>query len=187
MATYAGVNRGGSPGRACALYASGDGGARWTFRATMGEVPGLLLGEPALVRTATGRLVTVMRNDRGAEYYQAISDDDGHTWSAASPTGIPGRNNPASLLLLPDGALLCIYGSRYDTRGIYTVASYDDGLTWDVAHRRVVRDDFPNWDCGYPSSVLLPDGRVLATYYFCMFDRYFIAGSFFHWEAAVRQ
>jgi hypothetical protein len=64
-------------------------------------------------------------------------------------------------------------------RGIYVVASDDDGETWDVANRRVIRDDSPSWDIGYPSLVLLPDGRVLAVYCFNLFERYFIAGRFF--------
>ena len=55
-------------------------------------------------------------------------------------------------------------------------------IYWDMTHRRVIRDDFPNRDVGYPSTVLLPDGRVLALYYFSMFDRFFIAGSAFTWE-----
>lgn len=68
---------------------------------------------------------------------------------------------------------------------MYVVASYDNGETWDMANRKVIRDDFPNWDIGYPSSVLMPDGRVFAVYYFNMFDRYFIAGSTFRWERPV--
>jgi hypothetical protein len=123
-----------------------------------------------------------MRNEQGPMYLQALSDDDGRTWSPPIPSGIPGRANPASLLPLQDGTVLCIYGSRHDVRGIYVVASYDDGVTWDMSNRRVIRDDFPNFDIGYPSSVLLLDGRVLVVYYFTMFERYFIAGSFFHWE-----
>ena len=83
--------------------------------------------------------------------------------------------------LLPDGTVLCVYGSRQDPSGIYVVASYDEGDTWDIDHRRVIRDDFPNMDIGYPSTVVVPDGRVLAAYYFNLFGRFFIAGSFFRW------
>ncbi len=166
----------------CSMHESDDAGHRWHYLATVGDLPGVALDEPALVRTTSGRLIYLMRNETGPLYYQAISDDEGHTWTMATPTPIPGHRNPASLVTLLDGTVLCVYGSREDPSGIYVVASYDEGETWDIAHRRVIRDDFPNFDCTYTSSVLLPDGRVLVVYYFNMFDRYVVAGSFFRWQ-----
>lgn len=183
MATYFTRTPEGEAIRGCALYRSEDRGQTWRYASTMASVPGMAFGEPALTRTKSGRLIGMLRNETTPEYYQVISADEGQTWSQPAPSGIPGLANPASLLPLPDGTILCIYGSRRGVRGMYVVASYDDGETWDITHRRVIRDDFPNFDIGYPSSVLLPDGRVLATYYFNMFECYFIAGSFFRWEA----
>ena len=148
----------------------------------MGDVEGVSLSEPALVQARSGRLIGLMRNETGPTYHQVVSDDEGRTWSDAAPTPIPGRANPASVVLLPDGTILCVHGSREDPSGIYVVASDDEGATWDMAHRRVIRDGFPNFDIGYPSTVLLPDGRVLTAYYFNMFDQFFIVGSAFTWE-----
>jgi hypothetical protein len=182
MATYFTTRFAGPPHRGCALYQSNDQGLNWRYRATITDVPGVALGEPALARTTSSRLLALLRNDTAPLYYQASSDDEGYTWSQAAPCGIPGIANPACLLPLPAGPVLCSYGSRRDVKGLYVVASYDDGATGDMPHRRVIRDDLPNWDLGYPSSVLLPDGRILVVYYFNMFERYFIAGSFFRWE-----
>lgn len=182
MATYFTQTPDANTLRGCALYRSDDRGATWHYASTMAGVPGLAFGEPALIRTGSGRLLGLLRIDTLPEYYQVFSEDDGRTWSEPVPSGIPGLANPASLLLLPDGTILCIHGSRRGVRGMYVVASYDDGETWDMANRKVIRDDLPNMDLGYPSSILLPDGRVFATYYFNMFERYFIAGSFFRWE-----
>ena len=148
----------------------------------MADVPGVRLSEPALVRMPSGRLVGMLRNETTPTYYQVISDDGGQTWTSPAPSPIPGFRNPASLRALPDGTLLCVHGSREDPSGIYVVASYDEGETWDMAHRRVIRDDSPNMDCGYPSTIVMPDGRVLTVYYFNMFQRYYIVGSFFRWE-----
>lgn len=182
MATYF-VERGEPPvRRGCALYKSTDRGVTWSHVSVMADIPGVFLNEPALIRTVTGRLIGMLRRESGPTYYQVLSDDDGETWTEPVSSEIPARANPASLVSLPDGAVLCIYGSRHDVRGMYVVASYDNGESWDMEHRKVIRDDFPNWDIGYPSSVLLPDGRVLAVYYFNMFERYFIAGSIFRWE-----
>jgi hypothetical protein len=165
-----------------AVFCSDDKGRTWRYLSTVADVPGVRLSEPALIETRTGRLVCIMRNEDDALYYQANSDDSGETWTPAMPTPIPGHHNPASLVSLADGTVLCVYGSRGDPSGIYVVASYDDGATWDIAGRRVLRDDFPNLDACYPSTALMPDGRVFTVYYFNMFGRFFIAGSFFRWD-----
>jgi len=166
----------------CAIFCSDDKGQRWRYLATVADIPGVRLSEPALERTASGRLICLMRNESGPEYYQSNSGDGGETWTPARPTGIPGHIVPCSLVTLRDGTVLCVYGSREDPCGLYAVASYDDGESWHMAGRRVIRDDFQNTDCGYPSTLLMPDGRVFTVYYFNMFGRFFIGGSFFRWE-----
>jgi hypothetical protein len=164
------------------LFCSEDGGYEWRLLSTIGEPEGVTLVEPALGVTSTGRLISIMRNDVGDQFFQAISDDAGDSWSPAKQCGIPGRSNPASLLTLEDGTVLCIHGARLDPGGLYVVASTDDGATWDLDGRRIIRDDFSNWDYGYPSTVQMPDGRIFVTYYFNMFKRFFIVGSFFQWR-----
>lgn len=179
-----------------AIYCSDDQGVSWRYLSTVADIADKRLGEPALIETHSGRLICMMRDEDGATYYQSLSDDGGATWSPARPSSVPGMSNPASLLTLPDGTVLCIYGARPreampyaprdDFGGLYVVASYDDGEAWDMAHARVLRDDFMNMDIGYPSSVVIPDGRVFVAYYFNMFGRFFIAGSFFRWEGPTR-
>jgi sialidase-1 len=185
----------GSPERyACHVLASDDMVLTWRELAIVGDVPDVSLDEPALERTKSGRLVMMMRNNTGAEYYRSFSDDDGLTWTAAVPSGVPGHSNPASLLALPDDTVLCVCAQRggmpddglnharsSDPSAMYVVASYNDGETWDMAGRRVIRDDLPNFDMSYPSTVLLPDGRIFTVYYYNMFGRFFIAGDFFRW------
>jgi hypothetical protein len=165
-------------------YSSDDRGETWRYLSTIGDVQRGVLLEPALVCSSTGRLISLMRAGRGTgdEYAQANSDDAGETWTPIRPSGIPGRGNPASMLSLEDGRILCVYGSRGDPGGIYAVDSDDNGETWNMDRRRVVRDDFPNWDCCYPSTVRLPDGRIFVAYYFNMFERFFIGGSTFEWK-----
>ena len=41
--------------------------------------------------------------------------------------------------------------------------SRDEGTTWDADY--VLRDDGPDADLGYPSSVELTDGQILTAYY----------------------
>jgi hypothetical protein len=182
MACYVSNVDGYKSDTASILFCSEDGGDEWRYLSTIGDIEGVGLAEPALVVTSTGRLISIMRNDVGDQFFQAISDDAGDSWSPAKPCGIPGRGNPASLLTLEDGTVLCVHGARQDPAGMYVVASKDDGVTWDLDGRRIIRDDFSNWDCCYPSTVLMPDGRIFTTFYFNMFERFFILGSFFEWR-----
>ena len=173
-----------SDGRVMAfVHSSDDQGHTWRHLSTMGDVRGVELDEPTLIQTRSGRVVCMMRNNTGPEYYQALSEDGGETWTPARPSSSPWSRHalqPGAACERPRSfASTCLVS---DPSGIYVVASHDEGETWDMAHRRVIRDDFPNFDVGYPSTVLLPDDRVLTVYYFNMFHRFFIVGSFFRWD-----
>lgn len=187
MATYATKSAGAADkvDIGAAIFCSDDKGKTFNYLSTLADLPGLSVSEPALIRTTAGLLVCILRNDNGPgkPYYQTTSSDSGATWTAPEVTTVPGYYTPACFVEAPDGTLLCIHGSREDPAGIYIVPSEDGGLTWDMARRRVVRDDFPpNLDTGYPSAVVTPDGRIMVTYYFNMFGRYVVGGSLFRWE-----
>jgi hypothetical protein len=62
--------------------------------------------------------------------------------------------------------------------GIRACFSTDNGETFDVSHEVQLRNDFFNWDVGYPESLQLPDGRVLTVYYGNLFNEYFLGGTF---------
>ena len=81
-----------------------------------------------------------------------------------------------------DGRLLCTYGYRPgrhgDPGGIRATVSRDGGRSWDIDQEVRLRSDFLNMDIGYPESLQLPDGSVLTVYYFNLFGRFFIGGTF---------
>ena len=56
-----------------------------------------------------------------------------------------------------------MYGYRGQPPGQRAIISRDDGGTWQAPI--VLRDDGPDADLGYPSSVELPDGTLLTVYY----------------------
>jgi len=66
---------------------------------------------------------------------------------------------------LKNGDLLLTFGERNAPRGAVAMLSHDDGKTWDPKTRMVLGDDAPLYDCGYSSSVQLPDGRIVTVYY----------------------
>ncbi len=165
------------------MVRSTDQGKTWKFLSTIASDPGGKLGgfmEPGIVRTKTGRIVAGLRNHGPDQaIWMTHSDDDGKTWSPVQKTEMIGH--PTDLIQLSDGRLMATYGIRTPhTRptGVRACFSADNGVTWDVATEVQLRNDFGNWDVGYPESLELADGRVLTVYYYNQLGKYFIGGTF---------
>jgi hypothetical protein len=144
-----------------------DGGRTWQFLSFIGPEPVGYAIMPSTVRTSPTELVTTIRRlDPPKSWIDAYgSQDDGRSWSFLStPAPDTGEGNPPSLLRLPDGRLCLIYGVRARPCGIHARLSRDGGKTW--GEDIVLRDDGGSTDVGYPRSVLRPDGKVVAVYYF---------------------
>src|SRR5262245_888851 len=142
------------------LYRSADHGKTWRRYATPG--PGRF-NETALVRLASGKLLAALRTRGAAEVWLAASADDGKTWSEPRKL-TPARVHPADLVLLPDRRVLLVTGYRVGPFGVRGLVGDRDG-TFDWGRRFVLVNDAVNADCGYPSSVVLKDGRVLTVSY----------------------
>jgi len=169
--------------RTAVMLRSADKGATWTYLSTMATDPGGKLGgftEPGLVRTRTGRLVAALRNE-GPDHaiYTTYSDDGGKTWVPVRRMGTYGH--PVDLIQLSDGRLLASYGIRprlhAEPGGIRAAFSRDNGASWDAAGEVQLRNDFLNMDIGYPESIELDDGRILTVYYYNLFQRFFLGGT----------
>ena len=169
--------------RSAVMIRSTDHGKSWKYHATMASDPGGKLGgfmEPGIVRTNTGRIVTGLRNHATDHaIHVTYSDDDGKTWVPVKKTAMIGH--PVDLIQLKDGRLMATYGirpGRHTTPGgIRACFSSDNGETWDIRTEVPIRNDFPNWDIGYPESLQLTDGRVLTVYYYNLFGKYYVGGS----------
>ncbi len=158
--------RDGKEGRPFAARTS-DGGRSWSFLGFIGPEPSGYAIMPATVRVGPAELVTTIRRKDGPRNWidAYASRDDGRSWSLLStPEPDTGEGNPPSLLRLGDGRLALIYGVRARPYGIRARLSGDRGATWGPAI--VLRDDGGSTDVGYPRSVLRPDGKVVAVYYF---------------------
>ena len=175
--------RGDIDNQAAVVLKTADQGKTWQHLSTVVEDPAGKQGhfqEPALVRTRTGRLVMAIRN-QGPEnaIWTAWSDDNGKSWTKAQPTPMIGH--PPDLIQLQDGRLLCTYGYRAgrhgDPAGVRAAFSTDNGETWQIAQEVQIRKDFINGDIGYPETMQMADGRLLTVYYFNLFQRFFIGGT----------
>lgn len=143
---------------------STDYGESWVM-AEVGSLPDRPLNEPAIVQTASGRLLIVMRTGTGSDHmWQAVSDDGGATWHGLQDTGVKGH--PPNLLLLQDGRILLSYGHRHAPLSVRAVVSADGGQSWDLEHIWALREGGGSNDLGYPRSVQLGDGTVVTIYYF---------------------
>lgn len=128
--------------------------------------------EPHTVVLPDGRILAHIRLSHYPEniytLYQSESCDGGRTWSEPHPLLEQCGGAPGHLLLLSNGALLCVYshrGTPYRQApfAIKAMVSTDGGSSWDKDH--VLFETNVSHDLGYPSTVELPDGELLTVFY----------------------
>ena len=146
------------------LLVSNDRCRTWESPTLMIESPELSFGEPDIAEVGPGEIYCILRtSDRGGYLYNSRSLDRGVTWSKPEPT--PMFGHPGHLLVLGDGRLLCTYGLRTAPFGIRASLSEDGGRTWRTDQEIVIRDDLPNGDLGYPTTIEYEPGRLFVIYY----------------------
>lgn len=144
------------PGPWAAFFvASTDNGQTWEVRSKIGDN----INETALLYSGSGNWMAAAR-DQGTSLFR--SRDGGRTWDLQGPV-TSARQHPSHLLKLQDGRIVLTYGDRRKEQfGVGALVSDDNGETWGDPVRVA---SMAGWDGGYPSSVQLPDGRVLTVYY----------------------
>ena len=168
--------------RSAVMLRSTDQGKTWSYLSTIASDPGGRLGgfmEPGIVRTKTGRIVAGLRNHAPDQaIWVTHSDDDGKTWAPVRKTRMIGH--PVDLIQLADGRLMASYGIRTPhtkPTGVRVCFSRDNGETWDSGSEIQLRNDFGNWDVGYPESLQFPDGHILTVYYYNLLGKYYIGST----------
>jgi hypothetical protein len=155
-------------GRNTYILFSGDGGSTWNPPVLIVDSPDGAFSEPDIAEVASDELYCILRSERPISqdvYYLhgSRSVDGGKTWSAPAATAMDGI--PGHLLVLADGRLLCTYARRRAPFGIYASLSEDAGRTWKVDEEIVIRDDLPNRDLGYPTTIEYEPGKLFVCYY----------------------
>ena len=147
-----------------------DGGKTWNHLSWIGEER-VNSGNPASIRLGPSRILAITRTTNPPRMLSFLSEDDGYSWNQLTdPVKVDFNGNPPALLRLKDGKLCLAYGIRKSETmpngiGIYISYSSDEGKTWSVPE--LLRgEDGAIWDIGYPRTVLLPDGKVVAMYYY---------------------
>ena len=148
------------------VFASKDGCRSWGLLAEMPlepEHPTGIMPYPVLL--PDGRVLAAVRRQYNIEdaYTQIYeSRDSGRTWQFLSRVNDWGA--PASITLLPDGRVACVYGYRRPPYGIRARVSDDSCRSWGDEY--ILRDDGGSYDLGYPRTQLRSDGKLVTAYYF---------------------
>ena len=137
------------------VYRSTDDGKSWREPVVIDKE--VIIHEPAFFHLGGGNWLLAARY-RGLTLY--TSDDDARTWTLRQKL-TDANQHPGHFARLAGGQLLLSYGNRVTPKGVDVRFSDDEGQTWSKPFRVL---DFEQ-DGGYPSSVQLPDGRVLTAYY----------------------
>lgn len=127
------------------LLRSSDRGRHWEYVSTIAVDPAVGhegFNEPVMIRLSTGprkgRLICLMRTGgHPCPIYQAVSDDEGRTWSKPQSLAFCGVD--PDLLEMSDGTLACSFGWRaynsatrelFPEHGYYLTFSRDQGESW---------------------------------------------------------
>ena len=146
------------------LLISRDHARSWDAPTLIVDPPELSYGEPHLAEVGNGELYCILRTSNlDGHLCSCRSLDGGQSWSAPGPT--PMYGHPGHLLVLNDVRLLCSYGRREAPFGIRACLSEDGGRTWLIDDEIIVRDDLPNGDLGYPTTIEYEPGRLFVCYY----------------------
>lgn len=161
------------------------------YGAADGEYPSILFGGhrwfyPRGFLLPSGRMLCTLRcqrDPRGDMWTEVFaSNDGGETWGFLSRVNDFG--SPGSLVRLPDGRLVMVYGYRLMPSGIRARVSEDEGETW--GPELIIRDDGGSWDVGYPNAWVTDDGKVGVIYYINLKnDRINVNGGVRHIERSI--
>ena len=141
-----------------------DGGRTWGRPVVIVATVEWLYSEPDIIEVAPGEIYCILRETRRTGFLHACrSTDAGQSWSRVEPTQMYGH--PGHLLKAHDGRILCTYGRREAPFGIRASLSEDGGRTWTVDREIVIRDDMPNGNLGYPTTIEYEPGKLFCCYY----------------------
>lgn len=133
----------------------------------------ILYGEPYAAILKNGKIIVHIRVDsyknteieKTFTIYQCETDDLSKGFSKPHPILSRRGGAPSHILELSNGMLIATYSYRGPDLpyGIRVMFSKDGGETWDTDN--ILYENSVTEDLGYPSSVELPDGRILTTFY----------------------
>jgi len=175
------------PRRIGFIYRSHDNGLSWDEPDFLGDGT----SETSFLKLSRKHWVAYVRHNHRPNRI-AHSHDAGHTWTEwteTCPGGSPAggqaddilgagdwrlangrvqKPSPGSIVALPNGNVLVVYGYRAYPFGVRAIVSRDGGDTFDTGTEYVLSDTAYSFDCGYPSAICGEDGRAVVACYSIM-------------------
>ena len=142
---------------------SKDGGNSWT---RSGEIHLDIengADEPSIVELSNGDLYMLIRT-RGGCAYEALSSDEGLSWTDPRPTQLTSPSAPATLYRLsfePNTVVVSWNNSPSDRFPLDIAVSYDDCRSWE--HSRTLVN--PGRQVAYPAITQAADGAIVVAYH----------------------
>jgi sialidase-1 len=153
----------------CRCFLSDDAGQTWRAGADQVDQPKRGAMEPEVVELASGRLMMIIRTQRGI-IATSLSDDGGDHWAPPEQLPVQAPEAPATIRVIPaTGELLLIWnnvftaGADHDglRRPLTAAISRDEGRTWEHLHN--LETDAEE---GYAyTSLLFHKDRAIVSYY----------------------
>ncbi|MBM3796278.1 MAG: exo-alpha-sialidase [Acidobacteria bacterium] len=146
------------------LMISADRGETWTYSCPIATDSKVSFNETSLYETAQGDLVAFVRTAAMNDHTViARSRDRGKSFEAYQDAGWQGHPHHAARLA--DGRVFLVYGYRHKPHGIRARVLDAECTNFAAAPEAVLCDDGGGSDLGYPWAVVLPNRRILVTYY----------------------
>jgi predicted neuraminidase len=149
--------------------ASADYGKTWKMIGPINDGKTTNAIQPSILVYKNGKLQILARSKERV-LLQSWSSDNGKTWSALTPSGLPNNNSGTDAVTLKDGRQLVVYNhvlppaDAKNGKGARTplnLAWSKDGKTWYAA---LILEDSPVSQYSYPSIIQSSDGMVHVVY-----------------------
>lgn len=159
----------GSPGWRVHFEVSEDTGRTWRKVGPINTGKDYTIIQPSILVHKDGSLQMLARSKQRA-LITSWSYDNGETWTAPAPSGLPNNNSGTDAVTLKNGQHLLVYNHvlPHDTlkngkgpRTPLNVAVSKDGKKW---HASLILEDSPISQYSYPSVIQSADGMVHVVY-----------------------
>lgn len=149
--------------------ASEDSGKSWRMIGPINDGKTTNAIQPSVL-IHKNEMLQILARSKERALMQSWSSDNGETWSALTPSGLPNNNSGTDAVTLKDGRQLLVYNhvlppaDAKNGKGARTplnVAWSKDGKTWYAA---LMLEDSPISQYSYPSIIQSSDGMVHIVY-----------------------
>ena len=117
--------------------------------------------QPTLL-TYGGERIQMLCRSTCLKILSSWSEDNGHTWSALTSSGLPNPNSGIDGVTLKDGRELLVYNHLKKGRNMLNVAVSDNGKDWKAAV--LLENEENDVEFSYPAVIQTSDGLVHITY-----------------------